>query len=221
MRFLKHALTLAMLVMATPAFAGDYGYEQPFLNITGTNQLTGTTLSGGTISGTTSIGAGATITSPTITGATITTSTITDAIQNGNMTSTGTLTATSNTTLANITGLSYTATAAGTYNFHIHLTGVSGASGGLKVAFAGTATATSFTSTCWDYNGTTLNAVTTQTTLGSSMIANTASYSDLVCDGAIVVNAGGSLALQAAQNASNATSTTVLPNSSMTFGRTS
>lgn len=150
---------------------------------------------------------------------TITTATLTDPIESGNMTSSATLTATSNTTLAAITGLTYNATSGAVYNFHIHLTGVANASGGLKVAFGGTASATSFTSTCWNWNGTTINAVTTQTTYSSSLTAQTAAYTDLVCDGTVTVNAAGTFILEAAQNASFGTSTTVLSGSSMTFQR--
>lgn len=142
-----------------------------------------------------------------------------DLISNDFMQSTATLTATSNTTLASVTGLSVPLTGSGVYNFHIHLNGTSGASGGLKVAMGGTATATAFNSTCWDYNGTTINAVTNQTTLGSSMMANTAAYTDLVCEGSVTVNAAGTFLLQAAQNASNGTATTVLVGSQMSVQR--
>lgn len=147
--------------------------------------------------------------------------TITDAIQNGNAQCTSTLTAQTNTTLANITGLSVTVTAAGVYNVRAHLNGTAGASGGLKVAFSGTATATSSNTTAWNWNGTTLNAVTNQTAWGSAATAATAAYTDLVIEGSIVVLAAGTITLAAAQNASNGTATTVLPGSTLSVERVS
>lgn len=144
-----------------------------------------------------------------------------DLITGGDQQATATLTATSSTTFASVAGLTQNVTGTGVYNFRMHLVGTAGASGGLKVAFAGTATATAFNSTCWNYNGTTINAVTNVTSLASSLTAQTAVYTDLVCEGSITVNAGGTLIVQAAQNASNATSTTVLTGSQMAVRRVS
>lgn len=153
-------------------------------------------------------------------GGTIDSCLITNTISSGsNAICTSSLSATTSTVLANVTGLSLNLVAGGVYRVQAHLTGASGASGGLKVAFGGTATATSSTTTAWDYNGTTINAVTTQTTWGSAAMANTAIYTDLIIEGSITVAAAGTVTLQAAQNASNGTATTVLVGSTMTFSR--
>lgn len=147
--------------------------------------------------------------------------TITDAIQNGNAQCTTTLSAQTNTTLAAVTGMAVTVTTGGTYNFRVHLNGTAGASGGLKVAMGGTASMTSSNATSWNWNGTTLNAVTNQTTWGSNNTASTTAYTDLVIEGGFVVQTGGTVTVQAAQNASNGTATTVLPESSLTVQRVS
>lgn len=145
--------------------------------------------------------------------------TISDAIQNGNAICTATLTKTSDVTLANITGLSVNVTAAGKYNFRAHLTGTANASGGIKVAIGGTATATSISATAWNWNGVTVNSVSTVTALATSVGAANAVYTDIIIEGSIVVNAAGTLTIQAAQNSSFATPTTVLVNSNFTVSR--
>ena len=133
--------------------------------------------------------------------------------------STAALTATSNTTLATVPGLSQSLVAGATYNCAAHLTvTASGASGGLKAGFyaAGsglTATSASFNGFAW--NGTTPVANTTVTGLASNFVANTAVVTDLYVQGSLTVNTAGTINLQAAQNASNATSTVVGPGSTL------
>lgn len=148
-------------------------------------------------------------------------STITDAIQNGNAQCTTALVANTNTTLANITGLSVNVTAGGTYNVRAHLNGSTNASGGIKVAFSGSGNATSSNVTTWNWNGTTLNAVTNQTTWGSAITSGNVAFTDIVVEGAIVVNAGGNITLAAAQNAAFAGNTTIAAGSTMTVSRVS
>jgi hypothetical protein len=138
---------------------------------------------------------------------------------------------TSNTTLAAVAGLAAVGnlnsqglptgnlTGGATYRIRGHINGTSGASGGIKLSWAGSScTATSMNITAWNYNGTTLNAVTTATTLGSQM-ASTAIYTDIIIDGVIVVNAAGTFLLQAAQNASNGTATTITTSSYLDIER--
>ena len=155
------------------------------------------------------------------TGATLTTPTLTDAINQEFLVSTSTLTKTSDTALATVPGLSQTLTAGKTYNCQGKLTGVSGASGGIKVALVATASlsATSTTWTGFTWSGTTAVAQTTVTALGSNIAANTAVYSDMYINGSIVVNAGGTINVQAAQNVSDGTATTVLQGSTFSCVR--
>ena len=131
------------------------------------------------------------------------------------------LTATSNTVLAPVTGLTVNLITGATYIWDIYLQGTAGASGGLKVAFGGTATATSFASDSWMYNGATLAAQLQATSFASNLIAANAIYTTAYLTGTMVVNAGGTVTIQAAQNTSNGTSTTVAVLSNMTFVRVS
>jgi hypothetical protein len=149
---------------------------------------------------------------------TLTNKTVTDEINQEFLVSTSTLTKTNDTSFAVVPGLSQTLTAGKTYSCHGHLTGVSGASGGIKVALVATSSlsATSATFTGLGWNGMTVVAQTTVAALGSNIIASTAVYSDLYITGSIVVNAGGVINVEAAQNVSNGTATTALAGS--TFG---
>lgn len=111
---------------------------------------------------------------------------------------------TSNTTLANVTGLTANVAASGTYRFEARLYTTSANTGGVKFAIGGTATATDII-----YEGVTTDAgVITQTragalatTVGAVTNATTA-YT--VITGTITVNAAGTLTVQFAQNASDA-----------------
>lgn len=143
-----------------------------------------------------------------------------DWIINGNLASTGTLTATSNTTYATVPGFNCVVQI-GTYIITGHLTGVSGATGGLKVQLSTTATVGTASITTGNYNGTTQNALTTITALTSALTSQAAIYTDLYIDGVIVFTEPGVLSLQAAQLVSNSTSTTVLVNSYLSITRVS
>lgn len=118
--------------------------------------------------------------------------------------------ATSNTTLANITGLTSTLVAGKFYKFEAILYTTSNSAGGVKFAVAGTATATNII-----YEGVTTDAgLTTQgrgTALATSVgavTAVTAGYTRIT--GTIQCNAAGTLTIQFAQNASNAAASSVL-----------
>lgn len=141
--------------------------------------------------------------------------TLTNAINSGAKVCTAQVDRTSSTTLTTVTGCSVALLAAGKYIFEAHITGTATANGGAKAAIAGdgTLSATSFSCTGTNFNGTTTNATSTTTTLGTAVGASTAVLTDLYLEGAIVVNAAGTLNLQIAQNASHADTTSAYVNS--------
>lgn len=143
-------------------------------------------------------------------------STLTDAINQEYVVSTADLSKTNDAALATITGLSLALTGGKTYNCRGHIHGVSGATGGVKVALtaSGGLTATSLSATAMTLNGAAFvtSGVATITALGT-IIGVAAIYSDMYIDMGIVVNVGGTLLVQGAQQASNATTTTFLKNS--------
>lgn len=115
-----------------------------------------------------------------------------------------------NTTLADITGLSVTVLAARTYTFTATLYVTAAAAGGAKVAVAGTATATAIRYGATTYTAATVNAQAQATALGTAVGASTTAVDKIVMDGTITVNAGGTLTLQFAQNASSGTSSVLV-----------
>lgn len=117
-----------------------------------------------------------------------------------------------NTTLANVTGLSVTTVSGRTYSFKAKLFIDSSAIGGYKLAIAGTNTATAII-----YNINVLNNATNaftitsrQTALGGSSgsAVGTGEYAEI--NGLITVNAGGTLTVQFAQNVANGTSSVLV-----------
>lgn len=126
---------------------------------------------------------------------------------------------TSDTTLANVTDLTANVLASGVYAFRAYLSTTAGASGGMKVAISGTATATSISVNATNKNGTTINANSKATALDSAVGAATAVTTDIIIEGTIVVNAAGTLTVQMAQNASNGTASSVLVNSNFSVTR--
>jgi hypothetical protein len=123
---------------------------------------------------------------------------------------------TSNTTLAAVTGLSVAVAAGKTYAFEANLYTTSNTSGGVKVAIAGTATATAITYDAVFTSAAALALSTRQTALGGSGVGVTAvTVANVRIIGTITVNAAGTLIVQGAQNASNAAATTFLQGSSM------
>ena len=124
--------------------------------------------------------------------------------------------ATSNTTLANVTGTSHSLTvnleAARNYIFHVALLLTTGATaGGIKAAFGGTATVTNFIADGACVDSTTEIAVTRVAALATNFVANTNAGTTPKCliDGTFEVNAAGTFTVQFAQNASSATASTV------------
>lgn len=122
------------------------------------------------------------------------------------------VTGTTGTTLTNIPGLSADVESAGVYCFEAYLPCVSTTNSGIKFAIGGTSTATSISYSGAQYNGTTLNANTVTTTKGNAVGAATTVSTYGVIRGTIVVNAGGTLTVQMAQNAAHADTTSVFVN---------
>jgi len=117
---------------------------------------------------------------------------------------------TSDTTLANVTGLTASLNSGKFYKFKATLYTTANVAGGVKVAIAGTATATTVI-----YEGLTMDAgVVTQTratALGTAVGAiTTATAGFIEVTGYIQTNASGTLTVQFAQNASNGTASSVL-----------
>lgn len=123
---------------------------------------------------------------------------------------------TSDTTLANVTGLSVTVEAGKTYYFEAILYTTCHATGGLKMAIAGTCTATAviYQGICFGNGGTT--ASTRATALGTGISATGGTAERMHITGTITVNAGGTLTVQFAQAASHATASSVLVGSIFT-----
>jgi hypothetical protein len=120
-------------------------------------------------------------------------------------------TKTEDTTLANVTGLSHTLAAGGWYHFRAYLMLSCHASGGQKTAISGACTATAIQFKNLVY---TASAIA----VGDSTALDSASGSTLeavlkVIEGYINVNAGGTITVQFAQNASYATASKVLKGS--------
>jgi hypothetical protein len=152
-----------------------------------------------------------TLTSPTITGATIST-----AIDSDIKALAADLAITSNAVLASLTGFSWTLTAAGTYQFEINLPATMTTNGGLSVALKyTTATLTSiqvqtYAATASD-NTTAVSTQSTTTTDATKFFdSKAAAYTLVTLKGTLVVNAGGTVAVQVAQNTSHVDTTTVL-----------
>lgn len=118
---------------------------------------------------------------------------------------------TSNTTLGNITGLSSTVVSGRTYSFEAVLFTSSNVAGGVQAAIAGTATATAIIYQGETINSTTLGANDRATALGTSVGGvTTVTVAVINIYGTITVNAGGTLTVQFAQNASNGATSSVL-----------
>lgn len=120
---------------------------------------------------------------------------------------------TSDTTLANVTGLSVNVLAGGKRRFEANLYCSSNASGGVKFAIGGTATATSIIYEAALFSAGVSTAVGTAraTALGTAVADITAvAAGRVVITGTMVVANAGTLTLQMAQNASFATASSVL-----------
>ena len=188
----------------------------------GTNnfQITGTSTSGTRVftlpnfNGTAATLAGTeTLTNKTITAAVVTDTAVSTAQFDA-------VTGTTGTTLTNVTGLSRTVVA-GTYRFYINLPGTATSNSGIKAGFKFTTTAlTSLEATARAFtaSGVVVQHVTS-TADQASLIASTTATISTVIEGTMVVATGGTIQLQAAQNAAHADTTSVYVGASMTFTR--
>jgi hypothetical protein len=125
----------------------------------------------------------------------------------------------STTTLADVTGLSILVIAGAVYTFEAYITGSATINGGVQFAIGGTATVNFASINAKNYNGTTLNANTTVTALNTGAGGATAVFTDGFIKGTIAVNEGGTLTIQAAQNASHPDVTSISPGSNFTLTR--
>lgn len=120
------------------------------------------------------------------------------------------VTATTNTTLADLTGL-IQSVAIGTYVFNVNLQGLATANGGTKVAF-NYASSAALTSIQCESKAFTAAAVAvtrfTSTTTQASVVAATVANIAIELSGTIVVSAAGTIQVQGAQNASHSDTTT-------------
>lgn len=117
-----------------------------------------------------------------------------------------------NTTLANVTGLTASVVAGKVYKFEANLYFDADATGGSKFAIAGTATATAIIyhvdEICDATNAFTINSRQTALAGSAGQAGCTAGVTKIT--GTITVNAGGTLTVQFAQNASNGTSSVLV-----------
>jgi hypothetical protein len=116
---------------------------------------------------------------------------------------------TSDTTLANVTGLTVDVAAGRTYSFETELSFTCAAAGGVKAAIAGTATATNIIYDGWivDSGANGIKGNAQATALGGTVAsaATTGTAGHILIRGTITVNAAGTLTVQFAQNTTNGT----------------
>jgi hypothetical protein len=126
-------------------------------------------------------------------------------------------TGSNDTTLDNIPGLSATVVAGKTYKFRAVLftTAPTGLGGGVRAAIAGTCTATAIVYQGINLNGTAM-LTDRATALGTAVAAAAVGAALIIIEGLITVNAAGTLTVQFAQNANNATVSSVLVGSHFT-----
>jgi hypothetical protein len=122
----------------------------------------------------------------------------------------------SSTVLADIPGLVFPVTAGSTYGFTATLYTTSNVAGGVKMAMNGTATATAINYAARTFDPTGFVGYARVAALGTAAGAVTA-VTNAVMDitGTITVNAGGTLTVQFAQNASNGANSSVLVGSTL------
>jgi hypothetical protein len=147
---------------------------------------------------------------------------ITDALDTSYKVSTSQLDITSSTTFVTVPNLSLPLAAGKTYYCRGYFPVTSGATGGLKMALVGSngLGATSYRMGVIAWNGTILVNQGSSNTFGGTLLNTSAVYSDVSIEGALVVSTGGTINVQAAQNVSNATPTSVFLNSSFYCKRT-
>lgn len=132
------------------------------------------------------------------------------------------VTATTNVTLANLTGLSQTVVA-GTYAYKVSLKCLSTVNGGTKVAFKYTTTAlTSLQNAALVFTAAAVaQSRVTSTADQASLVAASVANTQIEMSGTMVVSTGGTVAVQGAQNASHADTTTYYAGSTFELVRIS
>lgn len=120
----------------------------------------------------------------------------------------GTASSTSSTTLTNVTGMSVTLAAAGTYAVWGYATGTGSAAGGSKIGIGGTATYTLFKASSFMDNAGTVTGGGLISAAGA-LQGVTAATAIFYFDGLVVVNASGTITFQYAQNVSSGTASTL------------
>lgn len=123
------------------------------------------------------------------------------------------------TTLANVTGLSFTVVP-GTYTFEAYLPTTCGGTGGVKLAFNyTTAVLSAISAKAYAYTASAIaESGTITTTTQTSIVTSATAFTSVILKGTIVVTTGGTVDLQFAENNANGTSS-VLVNGNMTFVR--
>jgi len=128
---------------------------------------------------------------------------------------TSTLTSNLDTAFDIVPGMQILLLAGKTYSCRGTLSGTANAGGGIKVrpTASGALTITSMRFRAQMWNNLTIVENTEVTAFGVNLVGTTAAYTNIEFEGVIVVNAGGMLSIQAAQNASFAADTTIVANS--------
>jgi hypothetical protein len=163
--------------------------------------------------------ADATLTSPTITSPTLSSITNSDV-----KVLAADATATSNATLTSLTGFSWTLVAAGTYAFSVRGKVGMTTNGGLAVALKyTTATLTSIIVNAYQRTASAFALAQSTTTTDQTKFINqkATAYIDVELQGSMVVNAGGTVAVQFAQETSHIDTTTIYKGFVGEFVRTS
>lgn len=130
------------------------------------------------------------------------------------------VTGTTGTTLTDVVGAVITVVP-GTYRYRVHVAGTSTANSGMKLSFKYTTTAlSSAENTTRAYTASAV-AVTHNTTATDqpALLAATTAYINVEIEGTMVVTTGGTIKLQAAQNAAHVDTTSVYVGSYMAFSR--
>lgn len=127
---------------------------------------------------------------------------------------------TTGVTLTNVVGASVTVVA-GTYRYRVHVAGVATANSGMKLSFKYTTTALSSIEN--SARAFTAAAVAVQhsttSTDQATLLGSTTAIINAELEGTMVVTTGGTIQLQAAQNASHVDTTSVYVGSYMAFSR--
>lgn len=135
---------------------------------------------------------------------------------------TAAVTKNANTTYADVTGLTATLVAGATYKFRAVLPStVASGTGGIKYSFKyTTATLTSLEATAKGFTASAVAVQHTTTTTDNADLYSSATVTILTeIEGTMVVNAAGTLTIQMAQAASNASDTVALVGGSLEFTR--